>query len=166
MKELKIISLTLIAGFLMLSSTEIFPQSENKDIEWVSLEEAVSMAEENSKKIMLFMEADWCSLCKKMKAEIFPLSEIQQKIDSSFYAVRIDIESNDDVNYKSQKWTKKELSQEFGLYATPTFIFLESDQSIIGNKAGYMDQDEFIKLLSYISDEKYLEGDFENFQNN
>lgn len=165
MRKLKIISQTLIAGFLMLSSAEIFAQSEDKDIEWVSLEEAVSMAEEEPKKIMLFMEADWCTLCKKMKREVFPKSEVRGAINNSFYAVRIDIESGDLIRFKGKEWTKKELSQDLGLYATPTFIFLESDQSVIGNKPGYMDQDEFLRLLTFISDEAYLESGFENFEN-
>jgi len=165
MRKMKIISLTLIAGFLTLSSAEIFAQSEDQEIDWVSLEKAVSMAEEKPKKIMLFMEADWCTLCKKMKREVFPESEILKAINNSFYLVRIDIESGDVVMFKGKEWTKKELSQNLELYATPTFIFLESDQSVIGNKPGYMNQDEFLKLITFISSEEYLDSGFENFNN-
>lgn len=160
MKALNNIFVTLAAGYLMCVSVDTVAQDRKSDINWLSLETAVTMAEENPKKIMLFMEADWCALCKKMKREVFPVSEIQQKIDSSFYAVRIDIESEEIVVFKGQEWTKKELSQDFGLYATPTFIFLESDQSVIGNKVGFMEKEEFLDLLSFIADEKYVNSEF------
>lgn len=154
---------TLLAGiFVMVFSEVLMAQNQQTEINWISFEEAVKLAEadEQPKKFLFFMEADWCTLCKKMKKEVFPDSEVQGMIDDNFYAVRIDIESDETITYNGKKWTKEELSKEFGLYATPTIIFLDSDQSLIGNKPGYMDKPEFMELLSFVADGEYTEAEF------
>jgi thioredoxin-related protein len=151
----------LLTGILVLTlSGGMLAQTESYGITWLSLEEAIESAKNDPKKVMLFMEAEWCTLCKKMKKEVFPDSEIQTMINNNFYAVRIDIESNESIIYEDKKWTKKELSKDFGLYATPTFIFLDSDESMIGNKPGYMDREEFMDLLTFVANEEYIESEF------
>lgn len=152
----KTVFIVLLTGILAaMLSDELWAQVEYSEISWISLEEALNTTKKDTKKIMLFMEADWCSLCKKMKKEVFTDSEVWTLVNNNFYSVRIDIESEEKVTFKGEEWTKKELSQEFGLYATPTFIFIDTDQSIIGNKAGYMKKQEFKDLLNFVANEEY-----------
>lgn len=161
----KTIIKVLLTGILaVILSGEVWAQIEPSGISWISLEEALDTKKEDPKKVMLFMEADWCSLCKKMKKEVFPDPEVWPLLNNNFHSVRIDIESEEMVTFKGKKWTKKELSQEFGLYATPTFIFMDTDQSIIGNKAGYMNKQDFKGLLNFVAKEEYKEEGFKDLK--
>jgi|AntRauTorcE11897_2_1112592.scaffolds.fasta_scaffold00437_20 thioredoxin-related protein len=155
----------LLTGLLvMILSGKLSAQNDSSEISWISLEKALETQKEGHKKIMLFMEADWCTLCKKMKKEVFPEPEVWSLINNKFYSVRIDIESEETVMYGGKKWTKKELSQEFGLYATPTFIFMDTDQSVIGNKPGYMDKQDFKDLLNFVANEEYKKEGFKDLK--
>jgi thioredoxin-related protein len=155
------IILFLIANISL--SGDVWSQQRNADkesqnIDWLEFEKALSMAEDDSMKVMLFMEADWCTLCKKMKKEVFPNPEIQATLKEKFHSVRINIESEDTIVFRGVEQSKKELSKDFGLYATPTFIFLSSDKSVIGNKPGYMDKNEFLELLQFVANGDYKEA--------
>ena len=167
MKQFKPSILIIITSvFLLINSMNVYGQETSDSSPWVSFDEMVELNQNQPQKIMLFMEADWCGICKRMKREVFPDPTIQALLSEKFYPVRIDIESNEKVQFSDQQVTKKELSQEFGIRGTPTIIFLDHDYSVIGNKVGFSDQKEMTALLHFITNEEYNNTSFDEYLQN
>lgn len=133
---------------------------------WVTYDRMVESNQDQPKKIMLFMEADWCGVCKRMKREVFPDPAIQTLLNDHFYPVRIDIESDEEIQFSDERVTKIELSKQFGIRGTPTIIFLESDFSVIGSSVGFSDTEEFTNLLQFINGEEYRDSSFKEYLQN
>lgn len=167
MKSIKpIILFSFILALLLSNPTEVLSQENSESSPWISFDEMVELNQHQPQKIMLFMEADWCGVCKRMKREVIPDPTIQTLLKNEFYPVRIDIESEEEIQFADERVTKKELSKQFGIRGTPTIIFLDDDFSVIGNKVGFSDQEEFTALLQFISDEEYNHTNFDEYLQN
>ncbi|MEX0843962.1 MAG: thioredoxin fold domain-containing protein [Balneolaceae bacterium] len=165
--QIKIVVITCVFLFIQSITNSLIAQSDlGIGLEWHEYEEAVELAEKNEKTIMLFMEADWCSVCKRMKREVFPDKEIQYLLNENFYIVSIDIESGKNMLYQQENITQKAFSKQMNLFATPTFIFLDFDETVIGSKPGFMDKNELKQLLEFIYSDAYKSKSFADFQNN
>ncbi|MDX1640801.1 MAG: thioredoxin fold domain-containing protein [Balneolaceae bacterium] len=147
---------------LIILPSGTFAQGDTSQIDWVSYEKAITLAQNHNQKVLLFMEADWCSVCKRMKREVFPDKEIKTLMNDHFLPVRIDIESEDKILFQGREISKKNLAKDLGIYGTPTIIFLEENESVIGNNVGFMNTDNFKRLLTFIYQEEYLHSNFDN----
>lgn len=153
--------------FLLLLCTAATPlaaqTTDTQVVEWFDFEEAFDRAREDSATVILFMEADWCTYCKKMKREVFPDKEVAKLINRHFYMVSVDIESDRPLIWKDREWTEKEFSQHLDLYATPTFVFMSPEQDVIGSKPGYTEKEVLVTLLGYISSGAVEQMSFEEY---
>ena len=137
-------------------------QSVNgQGVNWISYAEATKQAED--KKVMVFLEAEWCVVCKRMHREVFTNDEVFSLINSDFLAVKMDIESEDRIPVNGDMISKMEFSKSIGIYGTPTILFLNSNEDIIGNFVGYSDSGEMVTLLNYIASDAYLSGSLEEY---
>lgn len=145
--------------------TSVAAQSSDPapEVQWIQFEEAFEQAEQEDKTVILFMEADWCTYCKKMKKEVFPDKEVAKLINRHFYMVSVDIESDRPLIWKDREWTEKEFSQHLDLYATPTFVFMSPEQNVIGTKPGYTEKEVLMTLLGYISSGAVEQMGFEEY---
>lgn len=159
--------LVLIVTFLMMVlplATEVKGQSSARtDVSWISYAEAAEMADAEEKKVMIFLEAEWCTVCKRMHREIFTKDEVFSLINSDFYPVRLDIESDDMIPVKGKMVSKKEFSKSVGVYGTPTILFLNSNEEVIGNFVGYSDDEDMKRLLTFITSDAYLTESLESY---
>lgn len=138
----------LIGLFVLLFG--IFPTTAQSDINWKPLSEAQELAKENSKKVMLFAEAEWCGYCKKMYDEVFPKQTVQDSLNKYFYPVKIDIESDREIVFNGSSLTERQLARKFRVSSTPTFIFLDQDGNTIGRQPGFLPTDIFDKLVAFV----------------
>lgn len=159
----QILASIVISALLYCNPIDVLGQENNDSSPWISFGEMVELNQNQPKKIMLFMEADWCSVCKRMKREVFPDSTIQTLLSTEFYPIRIDIESEETVQFSDAEVTMEELSKQFGIRGTPTIIFLEHDFSVIGNSVGYSDKENFTALLKFIRDEEYHQKSLDEY---
>lgn len=150
----------ILINLLVFLPLCVLAQNAASQIDWIDYENAATLAKNNNQKILLFMEADWCSVCKRMKREVFPDEQIQTLINDYFLPVRIDIESENKIVFDGKETTKKKLSKDLGVYATPTIILLEENESVIGNNIGFSDVNDFKRLLTFIYKEEYLHSEF------
>ncbi|WP_428236576.1 thioredoxin family protein [Gracilimonas sp.] len=130
-------------------------QNESAAMQWYDFEEASRLSIEYDNDLFLFMEADWCGICKRMHREVFTDSTIQSLLSTYFYPVRIDIESKEKLTFNGQRMTSKAFSKKMKMNATPTAIFLQPDHIVIGSKPGFMDVIELSVLLKYIQSDAW-----------
>lgn len=131
------------------------PEPENAFKDWISIEQAVSQASRENKKILVDVYTDWCGYCKKMKAETYTENKVQSAIGDHFYAVKINAESPEMINYGGEQISMQEFAMNLGVTSFPTTIFLTPDGEPLGFQPGFIDSDTFERLLVYVGDDVY-----------
>ena len=159
----KVVIFALLMMVLPLVSLVKGQSPDKSDVSWISYAEAAKQAE--AKKLMIFLEAEWCMVCKRMHREVFTNDEVFSLINRGFYLVRMDIESVAMIPVKGKMISKKESSKSIGIYGTPTILFLNSKEEVIGNFVGYSDAEDMISLLTYITSDAYLTESLGSYSN-
>jgi thioredoxin-related protein len=131
------------------------PEPENAFKDWISIEQAVSQASRENKKILVDVYTDWCGYCKKMKSETYTENRVQSAISENFYAVKINAESGEMINYGGEQISMQEFAMNLGVTSFPTTIFLTPDGEPLGFQPGFIDSETFERLLVYVGDDVY-----------
>ncbi len=106
-------------------------------IEWLnSYTEAIKKAQTANRPILVFIESEYCSWCKKMKREVFTKTEIQRIINGNFIPLKLD---------KDRSSYPKELSVKL----VPTTIFLTPEgKKFTRSVLGYWEPKSYGSFLS------------------
>ena len=104
--------------------------------------EALQLAEKEGKPIFLDVYASWCGPCKMLKANTFPDQEVGKFFNANFINVAVD----------GEKGEGPQLAQKFNLRGYPTLIFVDSNEQVIAQKAGYRNAKKFIELGQQVID--------------
>lgn len=114
----------------------LFGFLEASQIEWhKSYQEAQERSMQDQKIIMLFITADDCKYCTKLKDETFKDLDIIKRITEGYHSIEV---SKDLDNYP-KKFTAK---------GVPTIYFLTPQQEVIDYTLGYYNAEEFGYILS------------------
>lgn len=161
----KVVIFALLMMVFPFASEVVGQSTDKSNVNWVSFAEAAKQADAEEKKLMIFLEAEWCMVCKRMHEEVFTKSNVFSLLNRGFYPVRMDIESDTMIPVKGKWVSKKEFSKDIGIYGTPTILFLNSNEEVIGNFVGYSDAEDMINLLTYIASDAYLTESLESYIN-
>jgi thioredoxin-related protein len=159
MKHLKfILIIILLFSFSFISAEKNKKNiSDNSNtITWYSYDEGLKKAKEENKQVFIDFKTGWCGYCKKMDREAFVDSAIVNMLNTQFVAVQVDGDSRKELDVEGYKITERDLTRkEFGVSSYPTFFWLESDGSKIGNKIGYVPKEWMLGALNFVKDRKY-----------
>lgn len=163
------ILLLLTAGFLFSPHNETpgheldEPQAGDPKTEWVDIETAQKLSKEDCNPVFLFFEAEWCGTCKRMLRTVFPQPELHRLLSDNYHAVSIDLDSRNEILFNGRKMTERSLARELEIQATPTLLFLNSNGEELGRFLGFLDEDDFKRLLVYVTSDQFNEVSFEEF---
>jgi len=154
MKDRRTLSSIYLAGLgLVLSlglssfTTAVDPNDEPDKINWLTIEEAQALAEENPKKVIMDVYTDWCGWCKKMDKTTFADENVVEYVNENFYAVKLKADSNDKVTFKGQEFSKGELARALRVTGYPTVVFFDENFGRFQPVSGFRPADDFLKLL-------------------
>lgn len=119
-------------------------QQSVRFVEVHSLAELESLVKKSQKPVMLFITADWCSWCRKMK-QTFEDKRVRHELHD-FSALIIDIS-------ESTKEDKR-LLRRFGIYGPPGMVFLAPDNNnmlMFRSIIGYQKPEAFVKIIRSVS---------------
>ncbi len=115
-----------IQGYLLLFFLLVYPvvnAQVKAEINWKSWSELEQALEEESKPVFIFFHAEWCAYCKKIEREIFTNPEVINKINSSYYAVEMDVETTDTIHFDNIEFVNKQaLKQRNGVHQLPLLL--------------------------------------------
>jgi thioredoxin-related protein len=150
------------------TETAIAPVEVEKDkgeIKWLTYDEAVKLSKKKPKKIFIDVYTDWCGWCKKMDKTTFQDPKIMEYMNSKYYAVKLDAESDKAVAFQGKMMTEKQMAASvFKITGYPSTVYLEPDEKIIQPVPGYMDVVTLDKLLHYVAGDYYKTLTWEQFQ--
>ena len=149
----------LIAIYLFLILGVTYSQVS---IDWISLDELQEKQKIEPRKVIVDLYTQWCGWCKKMDQSTFADSNIASLITESYYAVRFDAESKEEVQFMENEYhyVKKygrggyhQLAAALteGQLSFPTLIFMDESMNVIQAIRGYQGPERFQKILSYFA---------------
>ncbi|NBC05243.1 MAG: thioredoxin fold domain-containing protein, partial [Bacteroidetes bacterium] len=127
------------------------------------LQQALELAPQEGKKILVDVFANWCPYCQRMHSEIYPSEAVQNAISDYFLWVRIDVESDAIVNYHGEEMTEAEFASALENQNVPTAYFLNSEGAILGKQPGFLKEDLFVNLLKFVGSDAYLDQSFQDY---
>jgi thioredoxin-related protein len=98
---------------------------------WVSL---LREASRQHKLIFVDVYTVWCSPCKRMEKEVFPLAKVGKIYDSLFVSYRLDAELGEGPK----------LAAAYGVKSYPTYLFLDSAGNLLYRSGDYMTASNFL----------------------
>lgn len=166
----KYIFLTIFSFLLNYSNAqEIIPPS---DIKWYSLNEAVELAKDEPRPIIIDVYTEWCSWCNYMMKTTYANKGISDYINSHFYAAKLNAETTDTIIFKGNKYFNRMIGQRpthdlasillEGKLTYPSVIFFD----ITGNKtvvSGYKEPKDIEPYLVYFAENLSKAIDLDDF---
>jgi thioredoxin-related protein len=158
--KVEYIFISLLA-FLVINCNSATGQQT--DTEPVSLEEALRLAPETGKKILVDVYAEWCPYCQRMHSDVYKNEEVVDAISNHFIWVKINVESENMVNYLGNEMTEAQFARALDNESIPTTYFLNQEGSILGLQPGYIESETFSKLLNFVGSDAFLNQSFQEY---
>ena len=168
-----VLFLLLITCFF---STSLVAQAKEKksNVNWMSWEEAVEASKKSPRKIFVDVYTDWCGWCKRMDKATFQNPEVAKYLNANFYPVKLNAEQKEDIVYgdatfkfvPSGKKGYHQLAAALleGRLSFPTVVFLNEDHEILQRLAGFIDKEEFAKVMRWLAEDVYKETPYDEFK--
>lgn len=154
--------IAILFSFFMTADV-LTVQAQKATIEWHSMEEAQRLAEKDGKKVVAYAVKTWCVYCKKMDENVFPDQAVIDSLNTYFYAVRLNLDSNEKMYFNENITTPQEFAQKYNLRATPTILFLDEKGNVMGRQPGYIPVEMLPKLLAFMGSEAFQKMDFKMY---
>jgi len=140
------------------------PRIDTTKITWLPYDQGLSLAKQNGKKILVNFTTAWCGYCKKMNAEVFSSPEAIKLINEKFVPIKVDGDSKNELDIEGYKITEQNLSRsEYRVSGFPTYWLLTSTAERLAPIKGYRPKNDFLDMLSYISDNAYQNMTFKEY---
>lgn len=153
------ISLSIV--FVIAFSAVSYSQS----LKPMALDTALESAVENGKKVLIDVYAEWCPYCEKMHTEVYTKSDIIDAVNEHFYLVKINIESENEVNYLGNRMAESEFAKMLKSSSLPTTYFMNGDGELLGMQPGVLPADVFEDLLNFVGSDAFESLSFEQYRN-
>jgi thioredoxin-related protein len=101
---------------------------------FVTYDEALKIAKEENKIILLDVVANNCAFCKKMEEEVLSKDNVQEAIKKDFVLAHV----NED---------REPLPLGLSPQMTPTFVFISKTETVEDMRFGFIDEEKFLILL-------------------
>lgn len=140
--------LSLVEGLPLQSTAQL---DTTKGIKWttgLSWEQIKAKAKTEKKYIFVDCYTTWCLPCKNMDVYIYPQEKIGNYFNERFVSVKVQMDktAKDDTSIQSWYTDAKNIENEFGVNAFPTFLFFSPDGKPLHKAAGGYNVDGLIAL--------------------
>ncbi len=163
----------IILAIAMFALTANANTNTNDRIRWYSFEEAVELAVQNPRKILIDVYTDWCGFCKRMDAETFNNPQVARYINENYYPVKLNSETTDTIYFKGHQFVNEgggrrsphQLSIALlqGQMSYPSVVYINEDLELLTAVPGFMGPADIEPILRYFAEDYYLNTSWESF---
>lgn len=131
----------------------------------VSFEEIESLQRIEKRKMIVFLQTDWCQFCHAMKNTTFKNEEIIKELNNTFYFVNFNAEEKRTVVFKKTAFQFKPTGNNSGTHELaialgtinkqlnfPVLCVLNSENEIIFQHNGYLKPKELKLILAKLKE--------------
>jgi len=144
------------------------------NVNWLTWEEAVEASKKSPRKIFVDVYTDWCGWCKRMDKATFQVPEVAKYLNENFYPVKLNAEQKEDIEYggstfkyvASGRKGYHQLAAALleGRLSFPTVVFLNEDHEILQRLAGFIDKDEFSKVMRWLAEDEFKDTPYDEYK--
>jgi thioredoxin-related protein len=167
---------TPIADFQKLFYTSFYPDTSTKIVktEWTDINTALKNAEKSKKKLLVFINTQWCNSGKVMLGASFNDSVVATYINHNFHAVYFDAQTQDTVFYQNQSLNYESGNSAFHPFAhkllgnqiiLPSIVFLDHKGNVISYAPQFLSPASLEPVLHYFAEDKYTNTPWEEYRN-
>ena len=141
---------------LCLISTLVFTQ--NKTVEWLSAQELEQRYYQAPKPILIFLETDWCKICKMQINTTFKNDSIVEQLNEFYYSFKLNAEHKDSIRFfkRTYQYNNVEKLNQLAIYLGekniriefPITVILDQKLQPIFRKASLVSSEELMKLIA------------------
>jgi thioredoxin-related protein len=124
--------------FLLLTFSNVNSQNQFVSDD-VSYKAGLEAAKAQNKPLFVMLYADWCPHCNQMKKEVFNDSFVIDFLNKNYICIFKNIEKEEG----------KALKEKYNTKSLPTFLFLDSDETLLYVLKGEMGKTEFMTEAGY-----------------
>ena len=159
------VAAALIVGFglIQLKNSSGTQLKANELFPWVPMQDASTAAQNQNKKVFIYVYTDWCSWCRKMEGEVFTDARVAEILTGAFIPVALNAESDAKVVFQGEEMSEKNLAQIFGLRGFPTILFLSASSEPITVAPGFIPADRLVDVLAFIGEDYYKNMEWNEF---
>ena len=146
-----------------------------KDVNWMTWQDAMEAAEKNPKKLYVDIYTDWCGYCKKMDKTTFKDPATVKYLNENFYPVKFNAEQKDNITFNDTEFKYitgggrgvHELAYALlnGRLGYPAFVILDEEFARILISPGFKGPDAVMMEMKFATEEKYKVMAWTTFQN-
>lgn len=131
---------------------------------FVAFDEGLQRARTESKPIFLYFGRFGCAWCDITNRLAFSDPEVRKRYTAHYVLVYADAESGKRLSLPSgERITEMELGARFNAFATPLFVFLEQDGSMIFKIAGRQTAKDLMAYDHFVHDGIYRKKDIRQY---
>ena len=151
-------------GFLLVISLFLcnsIGAQEEESVNWITFEQLEDSLTIKPKKVFIDFYTDWCTYCRKMNKVVFTKPEIINTLNTDYYAVRFDAETESEVTFGGKTFINDQvkksrnpvhqitqlLATRNGQFVAPTLMVLDKDFKVTARYFEYMDSKALIDAL-------------------
>ena len=144
----------LLIFLLILGAQQI--KAQNTEIEWIGFEALEDSLKVKTKPVVLYFYTDWCVYCKKMEKNAFKDAEVISELNEKFYAVKMNAESTDAIEFEGQIFTNEQAKiKRNGIHQIPLLLASRKNKPISFPVIMVLDENFRVKKKSH----EYLTSD-------
>lgn len=147
--------------------------TDDKEIHWLSWDEAQVKMKHMPKKVWIDIYTDWCGWCKRMDATTFKNPALVKYMNQNYYAIKFNAEKDDNIRFLGKVYNLEQqyrgtsgLAVELmkGQLSYPTGVFMEEGFQNPQPVPGYHPTQEMEMILKYLGENIYKTTKFEDYQ--
>ncbi|WP_347374379.1 thioredoxin family protein [Aequorivita sp. Q41] len=146
--------------FLSVSQTAL---SQNEGaVHWLTFEQLEDSLKVKPKKVFIEFYADWCAPCLRMQKEVFNESEIINKLNKDYFAVKMNVETTDTITFGNQVFVNERKNrrnpvhqipllmalQKNKPFSLPALVFMDKNFKATARYFQYLNKEQFFKIIS------------------
>ncbi len=112
--------------------------------------EALKIAKDNNKQILLFFTKDTCEFCQKTKKEVLLDPSVRNAMSKHIFCeLNLDIEPGRDRRRAEPKDKEAyRIGKKYKVSKLPTFMIIDSNEEVMKRVSGYHDSESLIEWLN------------------
>ena len=147
--------------------------SGQDSIKWHSIDQAIQLASQEPRVLVIDVYTDWCGWCKRMDATTFSDPEVVEIMNEHFYPVKLDAEGKEDIVIGDRTFKFVDNGRRGyheiaalvtrGRLSYPTISYVDAQGKVLEAAPGYKTADQFRVYLAYYAEGAYKSQSFDEF---
>ena len=116
------IALRFIITVVFLHISQVSFSQNDIQVKWLSFEQLEDSLATQPKKVFIDFYADWCAPCLKMQKEVFTDSRIVRELNTNYYAIKMNVETQDTIVFGSQTFINERINRRNPIHQIPLLM--------------------------------------------